>query len=165
MIVGVSETHLFVSDDMNRDDKCRQWLHPDKGDDFYCMRRLSSISHRVIQGERGDGALIEGVGPDVPKVTNAVGGQQSELHYRFDLIDGPALFALAQVLDYGTRVRGYPEENWRLIPARDNLNHALMHAYAWLAGDRQDKHLEHAFTRMMFALGVALAEDGGVPVK
>lgn len=107
--------------------------------------------------------FLVGVGPDVPKVTNEHGGQRSELNYRFDLMDPQAMFALAKILDYGVRVRGYPEDNWRLIPARDNINHALVHLYAHLAGDTQDDHLAHAFCRVMFALGVELA--GGVPTK
>lgn len=158
MTVGVMDEHRFVAND--GDIHCHQILTSTSGDVTYCTRYKDHPLHTIAVAAAGS---LMGVGPDVPKVTNAAGGQQSELHYRFDLIDGPALFALAQVLDYGTRVRGYPEQNWRLITVEDNLNHVLMHIYAHLAGDRQDKHLEHAFTRMMFALGVELA--GGVPVK
>lgn len=101
-------------------------------------------------------AEIKGIGPDAPKVTTPSGGQQSALPYRFDLLDASAMFALAGVLSYGADVRGYPENNWRLISAESNVNHALSHLMAWLAGDTQDEHLAHAFTRIMFALGVEL---------
>lgn len=104
--------------------------------------------------------MLDGIGPDQPIVTNEFGGQQSEVPYRFDLLDSRAMFALASILHYGADIRGYPEGNWRLIPAKDNVNHALIHIMAWLDGDTQDKHLEHAFCRLMFALGVEL--QGGV---
>lgn len=100
--------------------------------------------------------LLAGIGPDAPKVTNDMGGQQSKLDYRFDLLDPAAMFALASVLHYGVNVRGYPANNWRAISVDENLNHAMMHILAHLQGDTQDQHLEHAFTRMMFALGVHL---------
>jgi hypothetical protein len=99
---------------------------------------------------------VTGMGADAPKITLEGGGQQSFLPYRFDLIDSRALFALARVLDYGTRERDYPENNWRLISVDDNLNHVLAHIFAFLGGDTQDDHLEHAYTRMHFALGVYL---------
>jgi hypothetical protein len=38
-----------------------------------------------------------------------------------------------------------------------------MHILAYLAGDKQDDHLGHAFCRMMFALGVEL--QGGPDPK
>lgn len=104
-----------------------------------------------------------GIGPDAPKVTNEFGGQQSQLNFRFDLLDAKAMFALAGVLDYGVRERGYPANNWRRIPVNENLNHALMHIMAYMDGDVQDDHLVHAFVRMMFAVGVQL--QGGPIVQ
>lgn len=101
-------------------------------------------------------SMIKGIGPSEPKVTNELGGQQSRLPYRFDLLDSHAMFALAEVLYYGVDIRGYPENNWRSISAESNVNHAMAHIFAWLNGDKQDKHLEHAFCRLMFALGVEL---------
>jgi hypothetical protein len=107
--------------------------------------------------------VIDGVGPDAPKVTNEFGGQQSQLHFRFDLLDAQAIFALARVLDYGVRKRGYPANNWRAISVDENINHALMHIMAYMGGDTQDDHLVHAFVRMMFAVGVDL--QGGPIVQ
>lgn len=100
---------------------------------------------------------VPGVGADAPKTVNDDGGEQSFVPYRFDLIDERALFALARILDYGARERGYGEHNWRLIPVNENINHCLIHIFAFLAGDTQDDHLEHAFTRLHFAVGVYLA--------
>jgi len=95
-------------------------------------------------------AKIEAVGPDVPLVVNEKGGKQSKSPYRFDLVDGKAMFRLAGVLAYGaTR---YAPNNWRLISLQDHLNHALQHLFAYLAGDTQDDHLGHALCRLMFAV-------------
>lgn len=54
----------------------------------------------------------------------------------------------------------YGEDNWRKIPAKDHLNHALTHVFAFLAGDGQDDHLEHAACRMMMALEIKITGGG-----
>lgn len=79
-------------------------------------------------------------------------GLQSPTHYRFDLMDANAMFALGKVLDEGAKKYGV--DNWRSIPTNNHLNKALIHIYAYLAHDTQDEHLEHAFTRLMMALAV-----------
>jgi hypothetical protein len=96
--------------------------------------------------------IIEGVGRDVPIETLPGGGKQSVAPARLDLIDGEAIIELGKVLQGGAKDHG--EENWRLIPVRSHLNKALIHIFAWIAGDRQDDHLEHAFCRLMFAVSV-----------
>lgn len=107
------------------------------------------------------GQSIEGVGPEQPVVVNELGGGQSLLPYRFDLVDPAAMFQLAYVLDHGARK--YGDDNWRAISTHEHVNHALAHVYAFLAGDTQDSHLEHAFTRLMMA--VAIEEQGGPKQK
>ena len=97
--------------------------------------------------------MIKGLGKDAPTITNEQGGRQSHLPYRFDLIDPQAIFTLAEVLYQGAERHG--EDNWRKIPVRDHLNHALAHIYAYMAGDTQDDHLGHAFCRMMFAVALS----------
>jgi len=92
---------------------------------------------------------IPGVGPDAPPYTNERGGKQSATPYRFDLIDARAMFRLAEITGYGASK--YGADNWRKLDIEDNINHAIQHLYAWLAGDRQDDHLAHAFCRCMFA--------------
>lgn len=94
--------------------------------------------------------------PDAPTITNEKGGSQSYVPVRFDLIDGQALFAMAGVLHVGAEK--YGENNWRKIPIEDHLNHLIMHAYAYLSGDRTDEHLSHIMCRAMFAQGVAFDE-------
>jgi hypothetical protein len=80
---------------------------------------------------------------------NEHGGKQSKVDARFDLIDGHSIFAMASVLHEGAEK--YGANNWRLISVEDHLNHLIMHAYAFLAGDRSDDHLSHIMCRAMFA--------------
>lgn len=99
-------------------------------------------------------ALERAADPDAALHVNEHGGRQSDLGVRFDLIDGKALAEMAAVLDYGAKK--YGEDNWRAISVEEHLNHAITHAYAWLAGDKSDDHLSHFFTRAMFAEAVEI---------
>lgn len=98
--------------------------------------------------------IEEVVSPDAPTATNEAGGKQSHIPVRFDLIDAKAMFAMAAVLHEGAEK--YGENNWRLISVEDHLNHMIMHAYAYLAGDTTDDHLSHALCRATFALAVGI---------
>lgn len=93
---------------------------------------------------------IQGVGPDAPMIVNEHGGKQSDSPYRTDLLPPRSLLAVAKILKHGATK--YGEENWRLTTRKENLNHALTHVLAYLAGDTQDEHLEHAACRLLFAL-------------
>lgn len=99
--------------------------------------------------------MIQDMGPDIPSVYNEKGAGQSDLPYRFDLIDGPALFKMAEVLSEGAKK--YGENNWRGIEMEDHLNHLIAHAYAYLAGDTSDDHLSHIMCRAMFAQATELS--------
>lgn len=103
---------------------------------------------------RAKHVVIPGVQPDAEIVTNKNGGMQSHVPYRFDLIHAGALFEMAKVLEQGAR--RYEPWNWQKIDITDHLNHLIIHAYAWLAGDRTDDHLSHIMCRAMFAQGVEL---------
>lgn len=59
----------------------------------------------------------------------------------------------------GNNGKGYPTNNWRLIPQEEHINHALIHLIAHLAGDKQDNHIEHALTRLMMAYATEKSED------
>jgi len=107
--------------------------------------------------ERARLGLADIVSPDAPRTTNAAGGSQSHIPVRFDLIDGGELFSMAAVLHEGAEK--YGADNWRKIDINDHLNHLIMHAYAYLDGDRTDEHLSHIMCRSMFAQGVALAKE------
>ena len=83
-------------------------------------------------------------------VVNEHGGKQSSSPYRADLIPSRAALAVAKVLKQGADK--YGAENWRKIHVRDHINHAMVHLLAYLAGDAQDDHLDHAACRILFAL-------------
>ena len=102
-------------------------------------------------------SIAQSAGPNAEVIYNEKGAGQSKTDVRFDLIDAPALFQMAGVLHTGAEK--YGENNWRGIDVPDHLNHLIMHAYAYLAGDRTDDHLSHIMCRAMFAQAVAL--EGG----
>jgi hypothetical protein len=122
----------------------------------HCGDDACLLAHPEDHAGKSD---LLGMGPDAPTTTNEAGGSQSHLPYRFDLIDARALFAMAEVLHTGAEK--YGEGNWRLISIEDHLNHMIAHAYAYLAGNRDDDHLSHSLCRATFALGVATQPDGG----
>lgn len=101
--------------------------------------------------------LIEGVGPDTPTVTNEAGAKQSRLAYRADLLPPLAILAVARVLHGGAEK--YGPDNWRGIATADHINHAIVHMFAFLAGDAQDEHLAHAVCRLLFALDLDLENE------
>ena len=102
-------------------------------------------------------AKVAGVGDGAPTVTNEAGGKQSHVPYRLDLSPALATLHVGGVLAEGAEK--YGEDNWRSIPVADHLNHALVHAYAWLAGDRSSDHLGHFACRAMMALELHLAGE------
>ncbi|MCM3257042.1 DUF5664 domain-containing protein [Paenibacillus lautus] len=103
--------------------------------------------------------VVKGVGKDAPTVTNEQGGKQSEVLYRFDLLDPLAMFEMTKVLKYGAEK--YGADNWRRIPVEEHLNHMIIHAYAYLAGDNTDEHLSHIMCRAMFAQAVEFDRKSG----
>lgn len=90
------------------------------------------------------------VGPDQPTIVNAQGGKQSDSPYRSDLLPPAALLVIARVLKEGADK--YGDDNWRAIPRKDHMNHALTHMLTHRAGDQTDHHLAHAACRLLFAL-------------
>lgn len=112
--------------------------------------RVAGLVDTLVEAEKRESQAIAGVGKDSPTVTNAAGGKQSHSPYRADLLPPHALLAVSAVLSEGARK--YGPNNWHKISAADNLNHALVHILALQAGDVSDEHLEHAATRILFAL-------------
>lgn len=102
-------------------------------------------------------AELKGLSPDAEIITNSDGGKQSKVEYGFHLCDYGALFALAEVLQYGAS--RYERDNWRKIPAEEHFNHMMIHALAYLSGDKQDDHLGHMFCRAMMFYATAKAEE------
>jgi hypothetical protein len=97
---------------------------------------------------------IDNVGRNLPIMVNKQGGKQSQVYYAFDALDPKAMFAMCQVLLEGRRKYGN-DENWRKVPPKEHLNHLLVHAFAWMAGDTSDEHLSHIMCRAMFLYATA----------
>jgi len=87
-------------------------------------------------------------------VVNEHGGKQSYLDARFDCIPPVVLRLLAQCLGFGARK--YGNKNWKNIPQRDHLNHAMNHINEWNRFDRSEPHLVNAMARLTFALWQAV---------
>lgn len=100
--------------------------------------------------------MLKGLSKDEPIISNSEGGKQSAVPYGFHLIDPKAMFKLAEVLQYGATK--YERDNWRKIPAEEHLNHAFIHAFAWMTGDKQDDHAGHFFCRAMMFLAMTLED-------
>lgn len=122
------------------------------------LMELARYWHDHAAGElnlqRPADRLSKAASPDAP--TNEA-GNQSELEHRFDLVDGPAMYEMTHVLYKGAKK--YGEDNWRSISIEDHLNHLISHAYAYLAGNRDDNHLANIMCRAMFAMGKKLQDD------
>lgn len=100
-------------------------------------------------------SLIKGVGSDANTITTPLGGRHSDTPFRMDLLPPHAILKISEILKSGAAKynKGDDEHpNWRLIPLRDHLNHALIHITAYLADDKQENHLAHAGCRILFAV-------------
>jgi hypothetical protein len=94
--------------------------------------------------------LLQQLGPEAPTHTNEQGGAQSTIPVRCDLLPPLAILAVAATLS--PAAVKYGEANWRKIPQKDHVNHALAHIFAHLSGDTGDDHLNHAACRLLFAM-------------
>lgn len=127
----------------------------------YTYDQVNSIVYSVVAKLQEEYQPMNNIskiaGKDAPVAFNSKGGGQSHIPVRFDLIDAKALFEMAAVLHTGA-VK-YGANNWRKIDVEDHLNHLIMHAYAYLAGDQSDDHLSHIMCRSMFAQSVHITNQ------
>ncbi len=72
----------------------------------------------------------------------------SKHEYR-QLIPAAAIQILQKVMEYGGQ---NGKSSWREIPVHVHLQRAKKHIELWLAGDRTERHLRHAFCRLMMAV-------------
>lgn len=101
---------------------------------------------------------VSGVGPGAAVVTDAVtGAKQSSVRHRCDLLPPLATLHVAGILHDGSLK--YGDWNWFKIPMSEHINHALIHIFAFLAGDTSDDHLGHAACRMIMALERELSDE------
>ena len=101
-----------------------------------------------------------------------IGGEevkQTNIPMRCDLLPPYAIMAVANVLKEAVDKYGAMDDatgmttsapNWRAIPVNDHLNHAMAHILRHLSGDKSEDHLEHAATRLLFAVDISLGKAG-----
>jgi hypothetical protein len=87
-----------------------------------------------------------------PDMEETNGGRHSQLGMDFFRIPPKALKVLASILHTGAAAHQDDSgENWRQIPCRIHMNHALYHMNEWNAGNSDEDHLGHALTRLAMA--------------
>jgi hypothetical protein len=136
------------------------------GDWFYCTTTSYEDGYEYVDFSRyldesmenlkSKRPVVEGVSKDAPTVTNDKGGKQSKVIYGMDCLPPKAILDVARTLEEGRQK--YGKDNWRQIEIGSHLNHALIHMFAYMAGDTSDDHLNHATCRLMFALELHLGE-------
>lgn len=87
--------------------------------------------------------------------------EMSTSPYRVDLIPPKAILEMAAVFKHDAEK--YGEDNWRKLGIETLLNHMLVHAFAYLAGDRSDDHLSHIASRAIMALAQEIEPVGPQP--
>jgi len=66
-----------------------------------------------------------------------------------ELIPPHAIQVLQEVMEHGAKNR---KTDLRTKSVRFHLGRAVVHIEKWLAGDRTERHLRHAFCRLMMAV-------------
>jgi hypothetical protein len=90
-------------------------------------------------------------------VTNELGGKQSKIEHRLSLLPPEAVLRVGAILTTGAAK--YGADNWRLIPQRDHIDHALRHIVMYLSGDTSEDHLGNAACRTLFAISELKESD------
>lgn len=114
------------------------------------------------EGEANKPAKALDLGLKGEVYANAQGGRQTKLPHRLDLVPQTALLSVGRVLAKGAEK--YGEDNWHRTTVRENINHAIGHALAYLHGDRTEPNLSHFATRALMALFLEIRDRGTLEV-
>ena len=101
--------------------------------------------HGQADGLRGTGQVCDGGVEVFP-----TGAIRSILNERLDLIPFAGLRRVGMAMAHGAEK--YGTNNWQKgFPLESILNHALVHIYRHLSGDRTEDHLGHAAANLLMA--------------
>ena len=89
-------------------------------------------------------------------------GNIGYIPFAYHILPIRALAKTAAVMRAGER-SGREPDSWRTVPIEEQLNHAISHLMAYLAGRHSEHHLANACCRVMMALDMDTLEALPVP--